>query len=104
MTTEPIPMVLHCPECRTRHIDEGDFATKPRQRGVGSDAGGDVSVMYDVATGRFGIVTIDRDSIDDARRWAKEAMGLGPRTVSRHVESRQPCLRCDSRPCCCSEG
>ena len=25
----PIPMVLHCPECRARHIDEGDFATKP---------------------------------------------------------------------------
>ena len=25
----PIPMVLHCPECKTRHIDEGDFATKP---------------------------------------------------------------------------
>lgn len=25
---EPIPMVLHCPECRTRHIDEGEFATK----------------------------------------------------------------------------
>jgi hypothetical protein len=26
---EPVPMVLHCPECRARHIDEGDFATKP---------------------------------------------------------------------------
>ena len=25
---EPIPMVLHCPECKARHIDEGDFATK----------------------------------------------------------------------------
>lgn len=25
----PIPMVLHCPECRARHIDEGAFATKP---------------------------------------------------------------------------
>ena len=25
----PIPMVLHCPECRARHIDEGDFASKP---------------------------------------------------------------------------
>ncbi len=24
----PIPMLLWCPECRTRHIDEGDFATK----------------------------------------------------------------------------
>jgi rubredoxin len=27
--TEPIPMVLHCPECKERHIDEGDFAMKP---------------------------------------------------------------------------
>lgn len=25
----PIPMVLHCPECRLRHIDVGEFATKP---------------------------------------------------------------------------
>lgn len=24
----PVPMVLHCPECRTRHVDEGEFATK----------------------------------------------------------------------------
>lgn len=26
---EPISMVLHCPDCRTRHIDVGEFATKP---------------------------------------------------------------------------
>lgn len=24
----PVPMVLHCPECRARHIDVGEFATK----------------------------------------------------------------------------
>jgi hypothetical protein len=24
----PVPIVLHCPECRARHIDEGEFATK----------------------------------------------------------------------------
>ncbi|HEX4334655.1 MAG TPA: hypothetical protein VH062_02010 [Polyangiaceae bacterium] len=24
----PVPMVLHCPECRARHVDEGEFATK----------------------------------------------------------------------------
>lgn len=24
----PIPMVLHCPECRTRHVDVGEFETK----------------------------------------------------------------------------
>jgi rubredoxin len=23
-----VPMILHCPECRHRHIDEGDFAHK----------------------------------------------------------------------------
>jgi len=27
-TGQPVPMVLHCPECKTRHIDEGEFATK----------------------------------------------------------------------------
>lgn len=25
----PIPMLLWCPMCGTRHIDEGEFATKP---------------------------------------------------------------------------
>lgn len=25
---EQIPMLLWCPECRERHIDEGEFATK----------------------------------------------------------------------------
>lgn len=25
----PIPMILHCPKCSARHIDAGDFATKP---------------------------------------------------------------------------
>lgn len=24
----PIPMILHCPECRARHIDTGEFATR----------------------------------------------------------------------------
>jgi rubredoxin len=27
--SEPIPMLLWCPECRARHIDVGEFATKP---------------------------------------------------------------------------
>lgn len=26
---KPIPMFLTCPMCGTRHIDEGEFATKP---------------------------------------------------------------------------
>lgn len=25
----PIPMLLWCPECGTRHVDHGEFATKP---------------------------------------------------------------------------
>jgi hypothetical protein len=29
LTEAPIPMVLHCPECRGRHVDKGPFATKP---------------------------------------------------------------------------
>jgi len=27
--TDPIPMLLWCPLCHARHIDEGEFATKP---------------------------------------------------------------------------
>lgn len=26
---EPIPMILHCPDCRARHVDNGLFAVKP---------------------------------------------------------------------------
>ena len=26
--SEPIPMILHCPECKGRHIDEGIFEHK----------------------------------------------------------------------------
>jgi hypothetical protein len=26
---DPIPMILHCPECGGRHVDQGEFATKP---------------------------------------------------------------------------
>ncbi len=26
--SEPIPMLLWCPECSTRHVDVGEFATK----------------------------------------------------------------------------
>jgi predicted RNA-binding Zn-ribbon protein involved in translation (DUF1610 family) len=28
LAPSPIPMLLWCPECRGRHIDEGEFATK----------------------------------------------------------------------------
>lgn len=26
---EPVPMLLWCPECGARHVDVGEFATKP---------------------------------------------------------------------------
>ena len=29
MSAQPIPMILICPLCCGRHIDEGEFATKP---------------------------------------------------------------------------
>jgi uncharacterized Zn finger protein len=28
---EPIEMILTCPTCGARHIDEGEFATKPHR-------------------------------------------------------------------------
>jgi hypothetical protein len=27
--SKPIPMLIYCPECSERHLDEGEFATKP---------------------------------------------------------------------------
>ena len=27
-SAEPIPIILWCPSCNTRHIDEGEFATR----------------------------------------------------------------------------
>ena len=29
MPAEPIPMLIWCPMCRARHIDEGEFASRP---------------------------------------------------------------------------
>ena len=26
---QTVPQILNCPECKARHIDEGDFAEKP---------------------------------------------------------------------------
>lgn len=28
-TLTPVPMLLWCPACHERHVDEGEFATKP---------------------------------------------------------------------------
>jgi hypothetical protein len=29
MMNDPIPMLIWCPLCKERHIDRGEFATKP---------------------------------------------------------------------------
>jgi len=63
-----------------------------------------VSALYDVVTEKFGTLIVERDNIDEARHWAKEALGLGPRCVSRHVERRTACPACDSSPCCCGDN
>lgn len=26
---QPVPLLLHCPLCNTRHVDKGEFATRP---------------------------------------------------------------------------
>jgi hypothetical protein len=59
--------------------------------------------LYDVKTERFGIVQVERDNIADARRWAREALGvMNPREVSR-TEVYIHCERCSSAPCTCPE-
>lgn len=25
----PVPLIIHCPECNSRHIDKGEWVTKP---------------------------------------------------------------------------
>jgi len=37
--SEPIPMLLHCPMCSARHIDEGDYATKSHHTHACQDCG-----------------------------------------------------------------
>ena len=57
--------------------------------------------LYAVATERFGSIQVERDTIDEARRWAREALGVSnPRCVTV-VRGGAVCERCDSRPCLC---
>lgn len=37
--SEPIPMLLVCPVCCERHVDEGDFAEKPHHTHACQDCG-----------------------------------------------------------------
>jgi hypothetical protein len=58
--------------------------------------------LYAVATERFGSIQVERENIAEARRWAREALGIrNPDCVSRIVEY-QLCECCGSRPCTCS--
>lgn len=31
MTEDPIPVILNCPACGERHIDEGEFGDRPHK-------------------------------------------------------------------------
>lgn len=35
----PLPTVLYCPECRTQHIDLGEWATRPHKKHLCSECG-----------------------------------------------------------------
>jgi hypothetical protein len=62
-----------------------------------------MSALYDVQTERFGIVQVERDNIEEARRWAREALDVrNPRCVTR-TEVYIQCSRCDSAPCACEK-
>ena len=38
-TASPIPMVLACPTCHERHVDEGEWATRPHKTHLCSRCG-----------------------------------------------------------------
>ena len=57
---------------------------------------------YSVETSRFGVLLVDRETIADARRWAREAHGVtNPSATRLHREPGKLCGSCDSKPCCC---
>jgi hypothetical protein len=46
---------------------------------------------------------VERDNIEEARRWAREALDVrNPRCVTR-TEVYIQCSRCDSAPCACEK-
>jgi len=58
--------------------------------------------LYSVSTEKFGELLRDDDNIKDARKWAWNALKVGPKNV-RRVSFQSLCERCGSRPCCCKE-
>ena len=55
---------------------------------------------YLVQTAEYGTLRKADDSIKAARAWAKRALGVGPRNVSREQHYRH-CDRCSCAPCDC---
>lgn len=60
-----------------------------------------MSRSYHVKTEKFGTLSIQADNIEDARRRAKKAYGVGPECVTRAPAMRETCAGCDSAPCVC---
>lgn len=57
--------------------------------------------IYDVQTERFGLVQVERATIEEARSWAREALGVkNPRCVTR-TQVYVQCSSCDCTPCSC---
>lgn len=62
-----------------------------------------MSRTYLIQTEKYGTLRKADDTIADARRWAKSALGVGPRSVSREINYKR-CGDCACAPCCCSRG
>lgn len=60
-----------------------------------------MSHLYSVTIEGIGDVLLERDTIDEARQWARG--GFPGRAVSVSVMGRYVlCEKCDSKPCCCA--
>lgn len=57
-------------------------------------------MTYLIQTVEYGELRKSADSISDARKWAKTALGLGPRDVTREVTYRR-CEWCGSSRSLC---
>jgi hypothetical protein len=57
--------------------------------------------LYDVRTQRFGVVRVERDSLQEARRWAREALGILEHGAVTAHRTYLRCNRCDCAPCVC---
>jgi hypothetical protein len=56
---------------------------------------------YRVRTEKYGDLTVQRESIAEARRWAREALGIKDKRATSVDRDVRKCGGCDSAPCCC---